>query len=788
MPLPQPKTALNNACSVIFNNTLYTYSADAFQSLRLEPGEEWEVLPPGEKVTGGVCVGSTTGTPSTSAFFVVGGVSETDGYHGLQKYTYATGEWETIKLVNPVTHQRLGHNAVYLNSTDSLLIYAGTQDGTGNPSGDTFTIGASAPHAVEARRSDNKPVFNPILLPWSTSEAVAVGGDPGNTQVLLFNSAEQKWADSGASLAAPLAKDTSAIQAVVMTGDDGSKNLITFDMSESPNAVRRTVLFSGPGVPIPKAAPVQKRTSRKKERDLGSKERRAAEPLTLNNWPAYNSTLAPTTTRSNFALAQGPDGMVVIAGGSDEHVLCMFNAKENSWEDADSSLAQVKLLSTESTSTSSSSTTATSTTSTSTFLTSSTTVSASVTSPAAATETATEAAVPAVSDSSELPINTIIGSALGGLFGLAAILVILYLCIKKRHKRQAHMEAGHVRRASGASSSEKDGIGFANDSRGFGHGAPGVFRGHQPKGSQSSFSSMAILMGRAGQHKSTPSGLSRKSSNESRRDSGDSTFKAFKSTISKPMPQTTQIPVAAQPPQPRRLTRDEKGVAFTRDTVEPKPRNLTAGVDNEGTTRRSSGWNRYWSGGSALNLLGFGSGNNNGNGNSNSNAAAAVAAANSRRTTLGSSRSSEYSNPHRMTQDSATVPPLFPGAAEPRMSFSRVNAHSPTIAVYNSKLNEGLSGYIETERPISGVSDMSASAYSSGIPESVQEAWDPTAANKPWGADRSLNDSFNGIYSTPLAPASQGLKAPTQGPSRPAAPRQQGAVRDDMSWLNLGGN
>jgi hypothetical protein len=118
------------------------------------------------------------------------------------------------------------------------------------------------------------------------------------------------------------------------------------------------------------------------------------------------------------------------------------------------------------------------------------------------------------------------------------------------------------------------------------------------------------------------------------------------------------------------------------------------------------------------------------------------------------------------------------------MSFSRVNSHSPTIAVYNDKLKEGMSGRIEMQRPISAVSDMSASAYSSGIPESVQEAWDPTAASKPWGADRSLNDSSTGIYTTPLAPASQGLKPPTQAPPRPNQP----PVRDDMSWLNLGGN
>lgn len=804
MPLPQPKIALNNACSVIFNNTLYTYSADAFQSLRLESGAKWQQLAQGEKVTGGVCVGSTTGTEATTAFFVVGGTGGSDGYHGLQKYTYSTGKWETVELQSKVTDQRVGHGAVYLNSTDSILVYGGAQDGSQSASATTFTIGASAPHSIFSCDSIAPPARKPILLPWSAGEAVMVGGSTSNTQVMLFNAAEGRWIDSGASLAAPLPKDTSAIQAVLMTGDDGSKHLITFDMTVSPNTVQRTVLYNGPGVPVVNAAPVRRRASRRGTRGSADKLKRA-EPMTINNWPAYNSTLAPKATRSDFALAQGADGTVVIAGGNEKDVLCMYDAKQNSWEDAGSKLGQIRLLSTETESSSSSSTKATSTTrsASSSTLASSTTVSASAsTTAAAATETPSGTAVPAVAGGSGVPLNTILASALGGAVGLIIILVLLYVCLKRRRDRKAHAEAGQARSPSGGSSGEKDGMGFAKETLAFSPGPPGGFRGHQPQGSQSSFSSMAILMGRTGgQGKSSaPSGLGRQSSDASRRDSGDSTFRAFKSMISKPIPQETVTPGAARPPPPQpqsQSQRDEKGVAFAANSSsgQPKARNLTTGggPDNkEGTTRRSSGWNRYWSGGSALNLLGFGSGNgggnnNNGAGPSNNNANnAATAVQPSRRTTLASDRSSNYSNRHRMTQDSATVPPLFPGpAAEPRMSFSRVTAHSPTIAVYNDRLKEGLSGRIEMQRPVSAVSDLSASAYSSGIPESVHEAWDPTSANKPWGAGRSLNDSFTGIYSTPLAPASQGPKGAP--PPRPAPPGQsQRPMRDDMSWLNLG--
>ncbi|KAL2158551.1 hypothetical protein VTH06DRAFT_4318 [Thermothelomyces fergusii] len=786
MPLPQPKTALNNACSVIFNNTLYTYSADAFQSLRLEPGAKWEVLPQGEKVTGGVCVGSTTGTASTSAFFVVGGISDTEGYHGLQKYTYATGQWESVKLSSKVTHQRVGHNAVYINSTDSILVYAGNQDGQSAPSSQTFTIGASAPYAVNSHPTGGPPALNPILLPWSASEAVLLGGSTWNTQVTLFNVADGTWKDSGASLAAPLPKDTSAIQAVVMTGDDGSKNLITFDLSVSPNAVTRTVLFTGPGQPVPEAVPTRRRLSRRKQREPSRKAVRADEPLTLNNWPPYNSTGAPRVTRNNFAFAQGPDGMVVIAGGAaGDDLLCMFNARENSWEDPESKLRKLKALESESSTTSSMSsstsveTTTTAPTST-TLSSTSTSVSATVSSPAVATETQTEADPSSVSDGSDPHLNSILGGVLGGILGLAAVLALIYMCIRRRNNRRAQMEADHTRQLNGAPLDEKDDFGFAKETLAFGQG----FRGHKQQGSTSSFSSMAILMGRAGQSK-LAAGLGRKSSNESKRKSSDSIYSAFKNTISKPIPHPAPEAATVSPLQPQQHARDPKGVPSAANTAQPRPRARTTGGDEQETARRSSGWNRYWSDGSASNLLGFGSGNNNNNSSSSSNV---IAASNSQRTTLHSVGSSNYSYPHRTTQDSETVPPLFPAATESRMSLSRVNAHSPTFAVYNETLNEGMSGQIETQRPISSVSDLSVSAYSSGIPESVRESWDPTTANKPWGADRSLNDSFTSTYPTPLAPASQGLKPPPQGLSRPAPQREQAPIRDDMSWLNLNSN
>jgi hypothetical protein len=62
--------------------------------------------------------------------------------------------------------------------------------------------------------------------------------------------------------------------------------------------------------------------------------------------------------------------------------------------------------------------------------------------------------MPSVSDSSGPPLNTILGAVLGGFFGLAVALILLYLCIRRRRRRQAHTEAGRLRRASGLSPNE----------------------------------------------------------------------------------------------------------------------------------------------------------------------------------------------------------------------------------------------------------------------------------------------------------------------------------------------
>jgi hypothetical protein len=267
---------------------------------------------------------------------------------------------------------------------------------------------------------------------------------------------------------------------------------------------------------------------------------------------------------------------------------------------------------------------------------------------------------------------------------------------------------------------------------------------------------MAILMGRVGQHKP------QKLSND------------FKSQISKPILQPQQAPILS--------VTDEKGDPFDDSAAELRPQEGLAGADDG--TRRSSGWNKYWSGGSALNILGYGASQPP----VQEPAPTASAQASAQRATVVSDRSSHYSQSHfsqapttrnvRATQDSATVPPLN---FEAPPGMNRVNTGSPVVSSYPEiPWKEGMSGTIE--RPISAVSALSAtsSGYSSGIPESIQESWDPTHAGKSWGANRAPSSAYAPSIVSGAQP--QGLGVSKQPKLATAS------TSNDMSWLNLGEN
>ena len=686
----------------------------------------------GVAVTGGVCVKSTPkNNTNAAALYIVGGTSNATDYPGLQRFTFADGTWETIHPTVAVTQNRLWHNAVYLNTSDSILVYAGSQDGSQHPSSQTFTIQASEPYTVLAYEAIAPPAISPLLMQWTESKAIFIGGSETNTKAMIF-SPSQSWVDSNATLATPL-YSTSSIKAVVIDGDDGSKNLYTFDMSVSPNGVNRTILVDADGNPVQNAQPIVE--ARAVETGMGERSERLMERgnLTVADWPVYNDTFAPSSTRTSYTIAADQSGLVVISGGNEDDVLCMFKARDNSWANATSVLGSSKAATVQGVGTAS-------------------TTASSASQSATSTGTANAGESP-------FPVK-ILGAVVGSILLVAIILVALLALFRWRKRRRQYTDAGHQRRSSGIPN-EKDNMDFADK------GYPQMssarqYLGHEPQSSQGSFSSRAILMGRYGHKRGGDKG------DESLGSDSSSQFnKKYKTAISKPIPQEHPMTMRAGP------ARQEKGVSFgaAEDPAPtPKPRGSTRG-GRRGSTRRSSGWNRYWSGGSAMNILGFGS----------------------KRTTYeGSDRSSDshYSDqrlPSQITQVSAAPMPLKLSERPPELN--RVMSGSPTIAYQSSKfpLTREMSGTIErpgSASTVSSFNDDRADAFSSGVPASVHEqnAWTPF--DKPgWGSKPTPSNYSESVYATTLH---QGT-APNFPLPRPPQ-RQPAQQSSDMSWLNLGGN
>ncbi|KAI6783819.1 uncharacterized protein J7T54_001695 [Emericellopsis cladophorae] len=752
MGQPEPPSSLDNSCSVIHDNTLYVYTPEAFLSIRLEEGAEWEELSYGESVEGATCVGASPPDPNAAGFWVVGGAG---GSTGLQKYTFSSREWSSPTPRDDVVKDRQHHSSVYIKANDEILVFAGTRDGSASATLETFSIDASEPFGVSSHDPNGAPnAVRPYLLRWTDADAVMVGGGAENTKVFLFNPTAG-WRDFGASLADPITKDASQVGAAIAHGSDGSQNFYLFDMSESPNKVTRAVLQDGSGTPILNSPTLL-------ERSLETRQDGSA-------WPSYNDTLAPEATRQNFGMAQGSDGMIVFTGGNDQEPLGMFNGLENKWMNATDLLVEEKVkalsLSSSSTRTSTSSaSTSTSTSNESSFLstTMSTTTSTSADISSTVSETAAASTTDAAasgsndqgSDDGGLGTGVVLGITLGSIFAFLVILALALFCLRRR--RLNHHKAAAATGDDGDQDrsvvSEKNPAMFTDIPQ-KPPPSPGHYRGHNPQGSADSYSSMAILMGRVNPAK----GPARKDSSEFGRHSVASIHKYFKSTISKPIPQDDSNPIL----------HDEHNGTSDPAAAEPQSRNRNLAPTNADGTRRSSGWNRYWSGGSSLQILGFGG----------------------KRNTSASDQSSQYSqssaqNPSRKTQDSATVPPLnFEG----RTAMQRVNSGSPVVTGHGHKLPFGEGIPVKIERPSSRAS---SGGYSSGIPESVNEAWDPPgsdAREKSWGHDRAPSSVYNSGFNfgTALGPTD------AQRPSPPSGVSQQpqlsmASKSSDMSWLNLG--
>jgi hypothetical protein len=451
-----------------------------------------------------------------------------------------------------------------------------------------------------------------------------------------------------------------------------------------------------------------------------------------------SSYQVPTAVRTSCSLAMDESGLAVISGGSDEDILCMFGARNNCWENATAKLVSK-----------SSSLQGLGATPTTTLPTESQTGTAS------AEPTATG------SPSAAFPVK-ILGAVLGSIAGAALVLLTILLLLRWRKKRQEHSDLGHQRRSSGIPN-EKDGLEFSD------RGLPQMsstrqFRNHEPHPSAGSFSSMAILMGRVGGHKRG----SERGNGSLGSDSSSQFNKKYKAAISNPIPQEQLYGDFGGPVH----IRDQK-IGPVAEGVTPRPRRGSRS-GRRGSTRRSSGWNRYWSGGSALNILGFGT----------------------KRTTYGSDSDSQYSD-HRqqsqVTQTSALVPPLKL-AGQPELN--KVPSGSPTVANIQGKypLSREMSGQIERSGSIGSLSsyndDDRRDAFSSGVPASVHEqnSWTPVDRHD-WNAGRAPTNAYTeSMYATKLPRSTvPNFPQPSNfpGPSS-RTPLQQSNI-SDMSWLNLGG-
>lgn len=387
MVLPTPLVALKDHCSAIYNNTLYTFQPDAFQSLELRPGGQWQQLPMGISTNGSVCVqGSPRG--EDDSLFIVGGIANSSTplwYSGLQQYSFRDKRWKILTPAAPSAENRVGHSSAYLNSTSSILIYAGSQDGR-FPSSQTFSISTKPPYTVRAYSTITPPLIQPLILPLNDSHVLMLGGDSRNKNFSTFTPDDKGWQPFPGELTIDL-KSSSDVQAVITSGNDGSQLLEFFDMSASPNELS--------------TQPLQQAVKNRKRQDR----------------PAYNSTLASPTSRTGFSLAQDSAGLVVISGGASNYsdYLCLFNQTGNQWIDP----AQFFEVETKSEDPNVTPTTSSS--------------APSLTLPALPSSTSASVH----ENHSRSHPMTILGATLGAVFGLVVLLLIILLLLRCNRRRQS---------------------------------------------------------------------------------------------------------------------------------------------------------------------------------------------------------------------------------------------------------------------------------------------------------------------------------------------------------------
>lgn len=416
MTVPQPPIELKGHCSVISGNTLYAYSSVGFVSIPLKVNGNWTELNPGVSVSNPVCLkGGIEGSENDDeALYVVGGTTTSDStYPGLQRFSFKDQTWQTLGSGTTDMTARTGHGAAFVASNSSIIVYAGSQGaGTGAaPSSQSFLISTKRPYVLTSVPDQGAgSLTNPQLLPWNSTHVGMFGGE-GQNQAVYTYSGTTGWERSPVSL--PNAISTS-IPLTLLSGSGDSKVLEFFNMDVSPNTVTNYELVSSDGKPESRAVVVGS-TSKKRSTE---------------SYPTYNDTLAPSNKWSDYALAQGSDGMVVLSSGQSNNSLAIFNQTSNSWVNS-TELFQGKSIQHVLTA---------NTTTSSTTMTPTATSTSSASTSASATPSSTTTA--AASGGSHTDFKVIIGAVLGSVCGVAIILLLLLWLLKReRTKRERNGQA-----------------------------------------------------------------------------------------------------------------------------------------------------------------------------------------------------------------------------------------------------------------------------------------------------------------------------------------------------------
>lgn len=465
MAAPLPQKALSGHCSVVDNNTLYVLSSDSFQALPLVENATWTSMDMGKAVTGHSCLRAVpNGDESQAALYVVGGTSDDDSYGGLQRYTFSNKSWETLDLPTEDMKGRTNHGVAYLNDSSSILVYAGSRTGV-ELSSQTFVISTEQPFNIESFTSEAPTVSDPILLPWDDSSAVLLGGSQTNTAIWTF-STSSSWTRLDTNLTSAL---PDGARGALVTGSDGSKVLTVYDANATPNKITQLVLLDANGQPASTGQTIGNETSQ-------SSSSKSKRDLTLDDWPTYNSSSAPSVKRSDYSVAQNDQGtLAVISGGNDDTPVNVFNQTSNSWVDNEVLFGgnQVPLTTTSASS------------------------SSALPTPTSAHPSATSSAAAKSKDHDDSGAHTrkVLGITLGLLLGLLAVLVIALLLVRRRKQQKRKTQVSDEK--ADRMSFQDRGASFMKEAGGPVSDAPPqlpkpVIGGYDPR------SSFAILAGKLG--------------------------------------------------------------------------------------------------------------------------------------------------------------------------------------------------------------------------------------------------------------------------------------------------